>query len=583
MRCISFAATLLLLFGAMQARAADIYDSANKQLSIPVVAIGSATYSNMLVTVASIVSGPSGATPNGAEDSYDPGTNELTIQSVTVGSATYHNVVVTVAGLLSIGSVSGADSYNGSELSISDVQVGGITYDDVVIAVGGVVAVNGGMPTFVPDTYNSLTNQLAIPAVQVGGRVVTNVVITAGKLISVHGVGSTLGESIVHSFSGQYGISGTPDGAYPQAGLIQDSHGNLYGTTNIGGTHNSGTVFEITSAGTESVLYSFTGNGGILGNPDGADPQGGVTLGRDGNFYGTTLNGGLYNQGTVFRVTPLVGETVLYAFQGSTDGANPKATVIEGVDGNYYGTTSGGGAENKGTVFKITPGAGETVLHVFGSTGSTDGAAPAAALTLASDGNFYGTTSSGGMHNEGTVFRITPAGEETVLYSFSGGGGVSGSTDGADPVAGLIQGSDGNFYGTTDIGGAYNWGAVYRISSAGDESVLYSFSGQGGIVGSTDGAEPRGALIQASDGNFYGTTFLGGTWGWGTVFKLTPDGIETVLYSFIGNSVSAISPDGAYPYASLVQGSDGYFYGTTSGEGGFNDGIVFRLSHVIPF
>ena len=147
MRCISFAATLLLLFGAMQARAADIYDSANKQLSIPVVAIGSATYSNMLVTVASIVSGPSGATPNGAEDSYDPGTNELTIQSVTVGSATYHNVVVTVAGLLSIGSVSGADSYNGSELSISDVQVGGITYDDVVIAVGGVVAVNGGMPT----------------------------------------------------------------------------------------------------------------------------------------------------------------------------------------------------------------------------------------------------------------------------------------------------------------------------------------------------------------------------------------------------------------------------------------------------
>jgi uncharacterized repeat protein (TIGR03803 family) len=365
-------------------------------------------------------------------------------------------------------------------------------------------------------------------------------------------------ESVLYSFVGP-----STDGALPLAGLIQGSDGNLYGTTLTGGVTSpafigSGTVFELTPTGVETPLYSFTNSVPNAGSfLDGLDLFAGVIQGSDGNFYGTAKLGGATNSGTVFKVTPAGVGTVLYSFAGGSDGANPFASLIQGSDGNFYGTTRIGGAMNFGTVFKITPAGVETVLYSF--AGGTDGANPLASLIEGSDGNFYGTTVFGGATNSGTVYKVTQAGAETVLYSFAGG------TDGVNPYGGVIQGSDGNLYGTTGNGGTTNTGTVFKITLAGTETVLYSFAG------GTDGATPSAGLIQASDGNFYGTTSDGGVAGLGTMFEITPAGVETVLYSFAGGT------DGANPYASVIQGSDGSFYGTTEYGGGVNDyGTVFK-------
>ena len=267
----------------------------------------------------------------------------------------------------------------------------------------------------------------------------------------------------------------------------------------------------------------------MQGSADGANPNAGLIQGRDGNFYGTTSVGGTNKYGTVFRITPDGAETVLHSFftgsPGNRDGLVPNGLIL-GSDGNFYGTTSQGGAAGaSGTVFKITPTGTETMLYSFGADGSTDGSSPTGNLVQASDGNFYGTTQYGGAYGGGTVFKVTPSGVETVLYSFVN---VSGSTDGFSPSGGITRGSDGNFYGTTSAGGAYGFGTVFRITASAAETVLYSFSGCQvnqsyevcGINGSTDGANPNGALIQARDGNFYGTTATGGLLV-GTVFKLT--------------------------------------------------------------
>jgi len=352
-----------------------------------------------------------------------------------------------------------------------------------------------------------------------------------------------------------YSFSGGTDGSQPQAALIQGADGNFYGTTLSGGTTTNGTVFKITPAGAETVLYSFDSG------PEGQTPTG-LIQGSDGNFYGTTSRGGTSGNGTVFKVTPAGVETVLYSFTGgTTDGGNPAAALIQGSDGNFYGTTSAGGTIGYGVVFKITPAGVETVLHSF--AGGTDGIGPSAALIQGSDGNFYGTTSAGGTSGNGVVFKITPAGVGTVFYSFAGG-----TSDGGQPIAALIQGSDGNFYGTTSAGGTSGNGVVFKITPAGVGTVLYSFAG-----GTTDGVSPQAALIQGSDGNFYGTTYGGGTSGKGTVFKITPAGAETALHSFVRGTT-----DGVSPQAALIQGSDGNFYGTTFSGGTNNRGTVFEVT-----
>jgi len=258
------------------------------------------------------------------------------------------------------------------------------------------------------------------------------------------------------------------------------------------------------------ALYSFTGGG------DGSNPNAGLVQASDGNLYGTTYNGGTIGVGTVFRITTNGAYTSLYSFSGNvyggTDGGNPYyGSLVQASDGNLYGTTEEGGTNGDGTVFQITTNGAEAVLYSF--TGGNDGRYAFGGLVQASDGNLYGTTGNGGTNGYGTVFRMTINGALTSLYSFTGG------NDGGNPLAGLVQASDGNLYGTTFYGGntnlnGYGYGTVFRITTNGVETVLYSFTGEG------DGGNPVAGLVQASDGKLYGTTEYGGTNGYGTIFAL---------------------------------------------------------------
>lgn len=389
---------------------------------------------------------------------------------------------------------------------------------------------------------------------------------------------SSATETVLYSFGASNTEAGSP------IGLIQGTDGNFYGIDG-GGVNGSGAFFKITPAGAQTVLYSFGSS-----STDGYGPNS-VIQGADGNFFGTTQAGGAHGVGTVFEITPAGMETVLYSFGASiTDGFAPN-NLIQGTDGDFYGTTFDGGANlfalgmpghGAGTFFSITPAGVETVLYSFGAS-STDGNQPSGfGLIQGTDGNFYGTTTSTGnnpsVNPGGTFFRITPAGVETVLHSF----GVS-STDGSYP-RGLIQGSDGNFYGTTGAGGANPGsanegdGTVFKITPAGVETVLHSFG-----ASNTDGSGP-GGLIRGSDGDFYGITYYGGAnptsnfpSGTGAFFRITPAGVETVLYSFGASNIDGTVPDG------VIQGADGNFYGVTDG-GGTNhtvsdgDGTYFELS-----
>lgn len=354
----------------------------------------------------------------------------------------------------------------------------------------------------------------------------------------------------LHSFNGA-------DGRSPEAALVQGIDGHFYGTTPLGGAHAKGTVFKIDATGSLTTLHSFSGSPG-----DGAVPIGGLVQGNDGNFYGTTASGGAFFQGTVFRMTSSGAVTVLHSFNSFLrEGAVPVAGLIQGSDGNFYGTTAVGGQHFKGTIFKIDATGSLTTLHSF-SGSPNDGSNPVAGLVQGSDGNFYGTTPSGGQHFQGIVCRISQGGGFTVLHSFSGY-----PAEGGVPFAALVQGNDGNFYGTTSIGGANFKGTVLKIDAAGTLTTLHSFNGS-----PDEGANPVAGLLQGSDGNFYGTTALGGTHSRGTVFSIDATGGVTTLHSFSG------SPnEGAIPFAGLVQGSDGNFYGTTTLGGTHGAGTVFTF------
>jgi len=295
------------------------------------------------------------------------------------------------------------------------------------------------------------------------------------------------------------------------------------------------------SAQTLTARHSFNG-------ADGNSPEAALVQGSDGNFYGTTPLGGAHAKGTVFKIDATGNLTTLHSFSGSPgDGAVPVGGLVQGSDGNFCGTTASGGAFFQGTVFRMTSSGAITVLHSFNSF-FNEGAVPVAGLVQAGDGNFYGTTAVGGQHFQGTVFRIDATGNLTTLHSFSGS-----TNDGSNPVAGLVQDSDGNFYGTTPSGGAHFQGIVCRISQGGGFTVLHSFTGY-----PAEGGVPFAALVQGNDGDFYGTTAVGGTHFKGTVFKIDAAGSLTTLHSFSGSN-----GDGANPVAELVQGSDGNFYGTT--------------------
>lgn len=287
-----------------------------------------------------------------------------------------------------------------------------------------------------------------------------------------------------------------------------------------------------------------------------------LLLAPDGNLYGTTLKGGANNLGTIFRVTTNGVLTTLISFTGTNGlfrGAIPQAGLIDGKDGYFYGTTSAGGVSNTGTVFRVNATGDFASLTSFGGS---NGASPQTPLLLGPDGNFYGTTREGGTNgNCGTVFRVTAGGALSSLFSFNG-------TNGFLPGGGLVLGSDGDFYGTTTFGGTSNWGTIYRLSPTGEFTNLVLFEW-------TNGSDPYGELALASDGNFYGTTSQGGggTYGVGTVYRLTPSGVLTTLLEFDGTN-------GNGPVDGLIVGSDGDFYGTTQfGIGGPSSrGSVFRLS-----
>jgi uncharacterized repeat protein (TIGR03803 family) len=359
------------------------------------------------------------------------------------------------------------------------------------------------------------------------------------------------------------------DGATPFAGLIQATDGNLYGTTLAGGASSScsyseasgcGTVFKITPNGTLTRLYSFCSQGNCT---DGADPEGELLQTADGNFYGTTYLGGANGScddlgcGTVFEISPTGRLATLYNFcsqNNCTDGAEPDGGLIQAADGNLYGTTRFGGANVSygGTVFKITRGGMLITLYSFCSQfDCSDGENPTGTLIQATDGNFYGTTAFGGANEAcegsgcGTVFKITPSGTFTTLYSFCS---ESQCQDGAVPLGGLMQAKDGNFYGTTEEGGIHAWGTVFKITPSGTVTTLHKFD-------SDDGALPFAGLIEGTDGNFYGTTYSGG-YGFGTVFQVSASGaLSTVQLepTFDPHQFSQKFTEYRSQYASYIQ------------------------------
>jgi uncharacterized repeat protein (TIGR03803 family) len=351
------------------------------------------------------------------------------------------------------------------------------------------------------------------------------------------------------------------DGATPvDTPLVQGFDGNFYGTTLGGGTNLSGTVFRITPAGKLATLYSFCSQANCT---DGSEPYGGLVLGRDGNFYGTTSMGGTDGiSGTIFEITLRGVFTTLHSFDG-TDGAASRAPMILGSDGNFYGITQNGGSNNAGTIFRITPNGQFTSLHSFNGTDGTYSTGP---LVQANDGNLYGSTEIGGANEYGSLFKVTTNGTFSTFYSFD-------SFDGSAPASGLIQAADGNLYGTTYQGGpnVCSCGTVFKITLQGTLTTLHSF-------GAGEPNNPIAGVIQATDGNFYGTSYAGGTNNWGTVYEMTPAGVVTTLHSFVGS-------DGAQPYAPIVQTTSGKFYGTaTNGTGTANYGTVYRVTNGLgPF
>ena len=363
----------------------------------------------------------------------------------------------------------------------------------------------------------------------------------------------------LHSFDGT-------DGRLSNAGLVQATNGNLYGTTYYGGAKDSGEVFEITPGGTLTTFHSFCSKSRCA---DGEYTYATPVQGTDGNFYGTTYLGGSKELGTVFKITPSGTLTTLHSFDGA-DGSQPLAGLVQGSDGNFYGTTNMGGSQGDGEIFKITPSGTLTTLHSFCSrTACKDGRNPFAGLVQGTDGNLYGTTLEGGAKGFGTVFKITPSGTLTTLHSFCT---QSGCPDGQFPQTGLVQATNGNLYGTTITGGAYGDGTIFEITTSGTLTTLYNVCSQSGCP---DGNYLYAGLIQATDGNLYGIMDVGGANDSGTIFKITLSGTLTTLYNFCSQSGCT---DGQYPAGGLVQDTNGNLYGMTADGGANGDGTVFSLS-----
>jgi uncharacterized repeat protein (TIGR03803 family) len=388
-------------------------------------------------------------------------------------------------------------------------------------------------------------------------------------LLTAAGVASAApSETVLYSFCANHNCT---DGSDPAAAPIIGKDGMLYGTTHYGGANGGGTVFAVDPQknNAETVLWSFPGR-----TDDGANPSTSLVEDKKQNLFGTTPYGGAHDgAGTVFEISKADVETVIYNFcslQNCADGEEPMANLVLDSKGNMYGTTIYGGEWGYGTVFKVTPKGAESVLYSFcPKTDCYDGAHPASGLVADKNGNLYGTTPNGGANGDGVIFEIASNGSESTLYSFCS---QQNCADGDTPEAGLTMDASGNLYGTTYYGGADGDGTLFEYSAAGKESILYSFCSD---FECPDGASPDAGLAIDKTGNLYGTTYFGGEHGDGAAFEYTPKSKkESVLYSFCSVNNCA---DGNNPIAGLAVNKSGNVFGTTPGGGLYEDGTLFEI------
>ena len=351
------------------------------------------------------------------------------------------------------------------------------------------------------------------------------------------------------TFTTLYNFTGGSDGWGPYAGVIQDSAGNLYGSTSLGGDSNCtpgygygcGVVFKLDTAGTETVLHTFSGS------PDGTNPVGPVVRDMAGNFYGNSSYGGSSGNGTVFRIDTARTETVLYSFTGNSDGCYPWQGLVRDKAGDLYGTTSSCGSSGYGTIFKVNSAGAFTLLHSF--TGrSSDGAYPYFGhLTMDKAGNLYGVTSGGGAHGNGVLYELSKSGTFRVLHSFAGG-----TSDGCAPSGSVTQDKAGTFYGTTEYCGSSKAGTIWEVSKTGKETILHNFAG-----GTSDGCNPAAGVTRDPKGNLYGVTYGCGANGDGALYELSAGGTLSLLYSFGGSDASS------GPIGEVLRTAKGTLFGTT--------------------
>jgi uncharacterized repeat protein (TIGR03803 family) len=361
------------------------------------------------------------------------------------------------------------------------------------------------------------------------------------------------------------------DGSDPSGSLVQGASGNLYGVTKSGGVNSEGTFFEIAPAGVLTTLYNF------CSQPSCTDGQNGIglILGADGNFYGTTGGGGVNgNFGTIFKMTPTGTITTLHSFDYG-DGSDPNGSLVQAHDGVFYGVTHFGGtgascnrSDGCGTIFAITPTGRFNNLYNFCSQANcTDGDLPESGLLQASDGNLYGTTNGGGTNSFGlgTAYKITPAGKFSSLYSFCS---LTNCDDGEFPDGGLVEASNGLLYGTTNGGGTHSAGTVFAMTPGGVVTTIHNFCS---APNCNDGSQPAATLIQGTNGNLFGTTVSGGAPGYGVAFELSPAGRVTTLQIFDDTN-------GGELYSGMVQATSGIIYGTTTTGGANGGGTIYSVS-----
>ena len=410
-------------------------------------------------------------------------------------------------------------------------------------------------------------------------RVAAGLVVAAAVLLHTPAQAAT-GITFTNLYS--FGANDNATGKYPTEGLTLSTDGNFYGVTATGGANFTGTVFQLASGGVVNAIYTFSAVSGNNTNSDGATPAGPLAVDASGNLYGVCQIGGPNGSGTIFEVSSTGAFSVLYTFSSYSGGIYPSGSLVIGSDGSLYGTASSGGANGSGVVYKLTPSSGAyTVLHSFAAQNSsddnTDGVSPSG-LVAGPDGNLYGTTPSGGANNSGTIYDVSTSGDFTTLYTFTAVTKVDGNTsngDGKSPNSTVAFDTGGDLFGTAQTGGANNTGTVYELSAAGQFTSLYSYSSTSNQE-NANGANPQSGLIAASDGNFYGTTEYGGSNGKGVIYKISPAGVETTLHTFNGDAGSG-NTDGSNPESTLTIGSDGDLYGTTHMGGSDEHGVLFKI------